>query len=286
MVLVSAQDRRRGFSLIELLVVIAIVSLLIGILLPALRTAREAARRISCNSNARTLMTATLVYANDERGHIADPNWGFRRVDHGGAYRRGAAPRGWLYDDAVWWPSGGSFLLGDEARGIPLKGAETGVLWDYLEGPGGLENGQDLEAWARADSVAVGTRLGSVFRCASHRFDPSASRGTERLTSYVMNGAVRAYGRRDVTHRADAFRPDSILFWEPVQTDNIEDINILWNDGSNFPSEFVALRHQEQANAARVDGSSVLIPREAYAELVSDPNANELWCNPSRRNGR
>ncbi len=53
---------RRGFTLIELLVVIAIISLLIAVLMPGLRQAREQARRAVCASNLSSIATSLLSY--------------------------------------------------------------------------------------------------------------------------------------------------------------------------------------------------------------------------------
>ncbi|MGP1346735.1 MAG: DUF1559 family PulG-like putative transporter [Phycisphaerales bacterium] len=60
--------RSTGFTLLELLVVVAIVALLVGVLLPAMSSARAAARRLACQSNLRQLVASWTMYAGDADG--------------------------------------------------------------------------------------------------------------------------------------------------------------------------------------------------------------------------
>jgi len=61
---------RNAFTLVELLVCIAIIGILIGMMLPATRSVREAARRTECLNNLRQIGLATLNY---EEAHTKFP---------------------------------------------------------------------------------------------------------------------------------------------------------------------------------------------------------------------
>jgi len=62
--------QRRGFTLIELLVVISVIAVLMGVLIPALRAAREQGRMICCGANVRNLTMAWLMYQDDNDGQL------------------------------------------------------------------------------------------------------------------------------------------------------------------------------------------------------------------------
>jgi prepilin-type N-terminal cleavage/methylation domain-containing protein/prepilin-type processing-associated H-X9-DG protein len=89
-------NKGRGFTLVELLVVIAIIALLMAMLMPALRLAKEQARMLTCRNKLRQYGIIESMYLSDNEGRFPSP-WYWLYSD-GGDYKRTDEP------DGPFWP--------------------------------------------------------------------------------------------------------------------------------------------------------------------------------------
>ena len=181
-----------GFTLIELLVVIAIIGVLVGLLLPAVQAAREAARRTQCVNNLKQIGIAIHNYESSNGcippGYLTGPGVGFRDSQTGD------------------WGPGWGWLT------TLLPGVEQGNLYNATN--------INLTCWDPANTTSVKISI-QVYLC------PSAANreSTVGVTDIDMNrwqGAV--FGRANYVHNVGAndiwSAPATVNYEDPVKGAN------------------------------------------------------------------
>ena len=121
---------RRGFTLVELLVVITIIGILISLLLPAVQSAREAARRATCSNNLKQMGLASLQH-EEAHGHFPTGGWGWGWAGDPDRGFSSAQPGGWHYNILPYIEQEALHEMGtggNRAQGA-LRAASTVVLF-------------------------------------------------------------------------------------------------------------------------------------------------------------
>ncbi len=166
--------RRFGFTLVELLVVIAIIGVLMGLLLPAVQMAREAARRASCQNNVRQLGLAVMNYESTKQKF--PPGYTQARINAAGQIWTGGSTSGFSFQ-------------GHSVFYYLLPYIEQGNVYDNMDARVMLNNRVTDPRLNRAATVL------KMLICPSDQLTGESERHTNGeyygMTSYKVNGGTR-----------------------------------------------------------------------------------------------
>ena len=237
----TRMGKRKAFTLIELLVVIAIISVLLAILMPAMRKIKEIARETTCRSNLRSVGLAVQMYLDDYERKIPNTRSsnGFLWFESDGFTYREPGSSGGTY-----WGTFYRDYIKDQTKifGCPsfqntagtrliynYSGSEKSTDSDYLIQHAAF--GLNHHSRARGRNVETIYRPSEFIYCLDHA-EPRPECGTSdglhnNNTPGAMNLTSYRTGSRKYAYR-QIFR-HNVRYPDPDRTGGRT--NVLWVDG-------------------------------------------------------
>jgi prepilin-type N-terminal cleavage/methylation domain-containing protein len=175
----------------------------------------------------------------------------------------------------------------------PNWGNDYGPGWLYLPVGGRAPDPLRTNEWLNIEKGLYWPyiRERKVYNCPLDKTNHvSWQKRQQRLSSYIMNGAVCGFGRltRGRTHKISAFNPAAYVHWEP----DIKDWGGVWgpnpgHDASQFPNEAegVGRRHKKGAIVTGFSGQVHFITYEKFQQEQRVNKPGLLWCVPDTLTG-
>jgi prepilin-type N-terminal cleavage/methylation domain-containing protein/prepilin-type processing-associated H-X9-DG protein len=220
------RQERRAFTLIELLVVIAVIAVLLAILTPALRRAKEQGRQAVCQSNQRSVGIALMLYAQDNNYTMIDSNTtnGFLWYDGTGHLRKTTDA------DAYWGVAYLAYFKQTKVCGCPsfrnvaelIYPGNPKLIWEAAFG---------LNSNLSKKKITVIRDTGHFIVCHDH-VEPKMEQGSTDMFYNDGPGTLNLKAYRTAGARAK-FYP-GIFRHSPRSTDPQKTggrANVLWLDG-------------------------------------------------------
>jgi prepilin-type N-terminal cleavage/methylation domain-containing protein/prepilin-type processing-associated H-X9-DG protein len=301
--------RQFGFTLVELLVVIGIIAMLIGLLLPALRRARQAAEGAACLSNLRQLSMAVFSFSTDHLGRMpARGGFNLYKMDPV-TYQISQIVSDsdpYVSNPADWiaWQR-----IKDPVTGVPDSAANQNITYSAIAPYLG---GQHITTTTGDAANNVNATLDAIFRCpadniASRPSHADTSHGYYRY-SYAINIAYSnpvfafanhvAGGNWPTGARVDgnfnglitsihAASEKVLLICEDEQTLNDASFSpdtYAWN--TSIPVDAVSSRHDANAASATSLMNTTQVNVDCYGNVAFCDGHSELFTRKNALRGR
>ena len=235
---------RRGFTLVELLVVIGIIAVLVGILLPTLTRAKEAANRTACLSNLRQLGLGAVEYSVKFKGYVPigymifssgspvlsmNTTASYNRTGTGAGY--GPIMLGYLVSSGI--------IKDGKAYYCP---SETNTQWAYNGEGSGLNDLISANPWPfDPPGTNRETRFGYSCRPAVGWVMPPPGVGTGQVQQFKTIAGKPATMLKLVSLKNKAILADA-----------------------NFTPKHMATRHKHGVNVMYGNGGAKWVPKSAF----------------------